>query len=88
MSIKHEILWKDGGKKVVDLTPIRAIRQKCLNCCCWSPSSVKGCPAKDCPLWPFRFGTVPGRKRELTEEQRKIIRERLRKSSHSKKTIS
>lgn len=38
------------------LTPLRAIRERCLWCCLNSRLEVSLCPAKDCPLWPFRLG--------------------------------
>ena len=42
------------------LTPMRAIRGKCLDCCCGSPAEVRMCPAENCPLHPYRFGKRPG----------------------------
>lgn len=51
--------------------PVKAIRAKCLDCCCDQPGEVEHCPSKDCPLHPFRMGKNPYRtKRELSEEQR------------------
>jgi len=41
------------------LTPLKAIRLKCLDCCGGSRKEVRLCPAKDCPLWPYRFGKMP-----------------------------
>jgi hypothetical protein len=41
------------------LTPLRAIRQKCLWCCNGSAHEVALCPAKACPSWSFRFGHKP-----------------------------
>jgi hypothetical protein len=38
------------------LTPLQAVRQKCLWCCHGSAHEVAHCPAKACPSWPFRFG--------------------------------
>ncbi len=43
------------------MTPLKAIRAKCLDCCCEQPSEVRLCPCKDCPLYPFRFGKNPNR---------------------------
>jgi hypothetical protein len=37
----------------------KAIRSKCLECCCSSPKMVKYCSSTKCPLWPFRFGCAP-----------------------------
>ena len=34
----------------------KAIRLKCLDCCCGQPSEVRLCPCTDCPLWRFRMG--------------------------------
>lgn len=41
------------------LTPIKAIRAKCLDCTCWSTTEVEQCTAKDCPLWGYRLGHRP-----------------------------
>ena len=38
---------------------MRAIREKCLDCCCGSAGEVKLCEIQDCPLHPFRFGKDP-----------------------------
>ena len=59
-------------------SPLKAIRAKCLDCCCEQLNEVKYCPASNCPLHPFRFGRNPFRaKRELTEEQKEVLRQRL-----------
>ena len=42
--------------------PLKAIRQEYLDRCNRSAHEVMHCPAKSCPLWPFRFG------RNLTAE--------------------
>lgn len=66
------------------LTPIKAIRAKCLDCCCGSSNEVKLCPAQTCALWPYRDGHNPYRaKREWTDEQRAVQRERIMKNIHS-----
>lgn len=44
------------------LTPMKAIRAKCLDCCCYNPNEVSLCPIMDCPLRPYRFGHNPSRK--------------------------
>ena len=41
------------------LTPRKAIRAKCLDCCCGHPSEVRDCTVKNCPLYPHRFGKRP-----------------------------
>jgi len=58
-------------------SPLKAIRAKCLDCCCDQTTEVKLCPASTCPLYPFRFGKNPFRKRELTDEQREALCQRL-----------
>jgi len=61
--------------------PLMAIREKCLDCCCGSPSEVRKCVATDCALWPFRIGINPFRqKRTLSAEQKKIMADRLAKA--------
>ena len=44
------------------MTPLKAIRLKCLDCCCGSVYEVKLCPSEDCPLYPYRLGHNPARK--------------------------
>ena len=41
------------------VTPLRAVRQECLDCCGGSANEVRLCVSKSCPLWPFRFGRRP-----------------------------
>lgn len=54
--------------------PVKAIRAKCLDCCCFQPVEVEKCPAKRCPIWPFRFGKNPYRtKREVTDAMREAL---------------
>ena len=44
------------------MTPLKAIRLKCLDCCCDSAYEVKMCPSENCPLFQYRFGHNPARK--------------------------
>lgn len=41
------------------LTPLRAIREKCLDCQCESSSQIVTCSCTDCTLWFHRFGKRP-----------------------------
>jgi hypothetical protein len=41
------------------LTPMKAIRAKCLDCSGGSSSEVRLCEIEDCPLYPWRFGKRP-----------------------------
>ena len=41
------------------LTPIKAIRAYCLDCCCGSKNEVRLCPSEKCTLHPYRLGKRP-----------------------------
>ena len=41
------------------LTPIKAIRAKCLECSCGNNAEVRECVIPDCPLYPYRMGKNP-----------------------------
>lgn len=72
-------------KTVKRVSPMKAIRLKCLECCAGSSNEVRGCHMDDCPLWPYRFGRNLDRpKRVLSEEQRQELRERLEKARQKK----
>lgn len=66
-------------------SPIKAIRAKCMDCCYDQREEVKLCPAKDCPLWPFRLGKNPNRVRQMTEEQKQAAAERLARARAARK---
>lgn len=69
-------------------SPAKAIRAKCLDCCCGQANEVKLCPAIHCPLYPFRFGKNPFHaKREMTQEQKEAAAERLRIAREKKNEI-
>ena len=38
------------------ITRGKAIRLKCLDCCCGSALEVRRCESRKCPLWRFRMG--------------------------------
>ena len=61
--------------------PVKAIRAKCIDCCCGSTAEIKECSAVKCPLYPFRFGKNPYRqRREMTEEQKQVLADRLKEA--------
>lgn len=76
------------------LTPLRAIRMKCLDCCIGQIGEVRACPAVTCPLHEYRFGHVPDEmpeyddgKPEPTEEQKQQwqeMGEKLKKAREEK----
>lgn len=41
------------------LTPIKAIRAKCLECSCGNNAEVRECVIPSCPLYPYRMGHNP-----------------------------
>lgn len=41
------------------LTPIKAIRAKCIDCCCGDKKEVRECSITDCPIWLYRMGKRP-----------------------------
>ena len=47
---------------MINDTPLRAIRLKCLDCCCNQIVEVRECTAEGCPLWVYRMGHNPKRK--------------------------
>jgi hypothetical protein len=49
------------------ISPVQAIRRKCLDCCGHQVSEVKLCEAVTCALWPFRAGRHPYTKTRLQE---------------------
>ncbi len=53
------------------MTPLKAVRLKCLDCCCGSADEVRLCPCEDCPLHQFRFGKNPNIKLSAEEKARR-----------------
>lgn len=54
-------------------TPIKAIRAKCLDCCCGDRREVRECTIEKCSLYPYRMGKRPAKdtsidKGELSQE--------------------
>ena len=85
INTSHEISYLYGDERKTttagELTPLKAVRAKCIDCSGGSIHEVKLCVIPECPLYPFRLGKNPYRKRrKLTDQQRREIAERLRKS--------
>lgn len=65
------------------MNPLRAIREKCIECCGGVLGEVRQCPVKGCALHPFRLGTNPYRKKresDMTEEEKQAFTERMKKA--------
>ena len=45
-------------KKLVN-TPIKSIREKCLDCTAGSRKEIRLCTVIQCALYPYRFGKRP-----------------------------
>ena len=56
------------------MSPLRALRLRCLDCCAGSHQEVRLCPAVACASWPFRMGKNPWR--EYSPERLAEMRER------------
>ena len=54
----------------------KAIRLKCLDCCCGQAIEVKLCPCSDCPLYLYRFGY------EIDEEGKRKGKKKVAKNTH------
>ena len=53
-------------------TKQKAIRAKCIDCCCGQKAEVKLCEIKSCPLWWYRLGY------ELEEDENGNIKRKKR----------
>ena len=42
-------------------SPLRSIREKCIDCCGGNKAEVARCEIQSCALWPFRMGRNPNR---------------------------
>lgn len=55
---------KKSGTETRKLSPVRAIRNKCLDCTCWQPKEIEHCTIADCACYPFRMGKNPKTKKQ------------------------
>lgn len=60
-------------------SPLKAIRAKCLDCCCGQIVEVRYCTALKCPLNPYRMGHKPKATITPTKD---IYPEKVRKNAH------
>ncbi len=70
------------------MSVLKAIKAKCMDCCCDQIAEIRECPVTKCALHPYRLGKNPFRqKREMTDEQRAAAGERMKKARDAKKTV-
>lgn len=67
---------------------LKIIRSKCIDCCGYELGEVRKCVATACELWPYRMGTNPFAKRELSEEQREAARQRMAEAREKRKAAA
>ena len=56
------------------ISPLKALRLRCIDCYGGCLKSVRGCTSTDCLSWPFRMGRNPWRA-PVSEERRQLGRE-------------
>ncbi len=59
MEAQHHQPLAKKGEDMVKITPIKAIRKKCLDCCCGQKTEIRDCVIKNCALYPYRMGHRP-----------------------------
>ena len=72
--------FENASEKQVSV--LTAVKNKCrFDCCAGDYESWKNCTNTKCWLYPYRLGKNPYRKKkEYTDEQLKVIRERFSRS--------
>lgn len=71
------------------MSPGRAIRLRCLDCCGEQPAEVRFCTATRCALWVFRMGANPWRsERQLSDEQRERATATLNRAREARRSGS
>ena len=84
MDINETIQNTSSEKRI---SPLKAIKERCIDCSGGSFNEVKVCTATNCALYPFRLGKNPFSKkgkRVLTDDQRKELAERMAKARKKK----
>lgn len=72
----------------VRMPVLKAVRAKCLDCSGSSAAEAKACPVTSCPLFPFRLGSDPWRKRAtLSDDEREKRTARLQSARSSREAI-
>jgi hypothetical protein len=75
------------SERKLQTNPVKVIREKCLECCCWQPEEVRKCTATGCPLHPFRMGKNPYRAKSSSPAQRAAWMKNLQKAAAAQEEI-
>lgn len=59
---------RERRMRVTKITPMKAIRAKCIDCSCGEKKEVRLCPIEWCPLWPYRMGKRPAKDANIDEK--------------------
>ena len=65
---------------------IRALRERCMDCCAEDRSEVRKCVSTTCPAWPFRMGSNPWRKPRTLNPERRAAQARVLAKHHAAKS--
>ena len=64
----------------------KALRLRCLDCCCGSSGEVRVCAFRKCASWPFRLGSSPWKSRKpMSDGQRAALAIGCQKSLDKRK---
>ena len=72
MAIKTKAKINLAEIKEIELTSMKAIRLKSLDCRNFSFIEVENCVCNDCSFFPYRFGETG--KKKISDEQKSVIR--------------
>ena len=72
------------------MSPLSALRARCIDCCAGSADEVKKCIAVGCASWPFRMGVNPWRSvsEGRREAGRRLAAKRAEKIAEAKSDLS
>jgi hypothetical protein len=66
-------LWRmQMDKEKSRLTPLKAIRAKCIDCSAGYLGEVRLCPVTTCPIWPYRMGRRPNLSSDVPQKMRSV----------------
>ena len=57
--ISLNILCMPKEKNKLFETPVKAMRKKCLDCCCGQVKEIRNCTVINCALYAYRMGRRP-----------------------------